>query len=105
MAAKGQPKSGGRTTGTPNKSTQASLATLQKAASAGLTPLDYMLKVLRDDASSAADRKWAADAAAPYLHPKLQSIAHTGGDGGPIRLSVVNYSTQPKPDGKPDDPA
>ncbi len=30
--------------------------------------------------------------AAGYLHPKLQSIAHTGADGGPLQVSVVRFT-------------
>jgi hypothetical protein len=44
----------------------------------GLTPLDYMLQVLRDPEASPADRKWAAEKAAPYLHPRLQTVEHGG---------------------------
>lgn len=45
---------------------------------AALMPLDYMLQVLRDPEASPAERKWAAEKAAPYLHPRLQTIEHSG---------------------------
>lgn len=45
---------------------------------AALTPLDYMLQVLRDPEASPAERKWAAEKAAPYLHPRLQTVEHSG---------------------------
>jgi len=45
---------------------------------AALTPLDYMLQVLRDPEASPAERKWAAEKAAPYLHPRLQTVEHGG---------------------------
>jgi len=48
-----------------------------EAASAA-TPLDFMLSVLRDPEASLADRKWAAEKAAPYLHPRLQTVEHGG---------------------------
>ena len=38
-----------------------------------------MLQVLRDPEASPAERKWAAEKAAPYLHPRLQTIEHSGG--------------------------
>lgn len=46
----------------------------------GLTPLDYMLSKLRDETSSVEDRKWAAQSAAPYVHPRLSQIdaRHSG---------------------------
>ncbi|MGF1594789.1 MAG: hypothetical protein ACFCUW_16025 [Kiloniellaceae bacterium] len=50
---------------------------------AALSPLDYMLQVLRDPEASPAERKWAAEKAAPYLHPRLQSVEH----GGAVTLS------------------
>ncbi len=45
---------------------------------AQLSPLDYMLQVLRDPEASPAERKWAAEKAAPYLHPRLQTVEHGG---------------------------
>ncbi len=43
-----------------------------------LSPLDFMLAVMRDPEASLADRKWAAEKAAPYLHPRLQTVEHGG---------------------------
>lgn len=65
-------KTGGRQKGSLNKAT-ASRET--EIAASGLTPLNYMLKMLRDENQSAEDRKWAAQNAAPYVHPKLSAIA------------------------------
>ncbi|NIA70229.1 hypothetical protein HBA54_16605 [Pelagibius litoralis] len=42
------------------------------------SPIDFMLSVLRDPEASTADRKWAAEKAAPYLHPRLQTVEHGG---------------------------
>lgn len=39
-----------------------------------ISPLDFMLSVLRDPEANLADRKWAAEKAAPYLHPRLQTV-------------------------------
>lgn len=58
------------------------------AAEEGITPLDYMLSVLRDDTKSSEQRMWAAEKAAPYVHPKLAAIAHSGADGGPLELII-----------------
>lgn len=49
----------------------------------GLSPLDYMLQVLRDPEASPGERRWAAEKAAPFLHPRLQSVEH----GGVVKLS------------------
>src|SRR5690349_16846912 len=43
-----------------------------------LTPLAYMLQVLRDPKSSPEQKQWAAETAAPYCHAKLTSFEHTG---------------------------
>jgi hypothetical protein len=61
-------KTGGRTKGTPNRATAARASEI---AAAGLTPLDYMLGILRDESKDAAERFEAAKQAAPYCHPKL----------------------------------
>lgn len=68
-------KTGGRTKGTPNKATAAKAA---EVAASGLTPLDYMLTVLRDEANPPDVRLDAASKAAPYVHPKLAAIEHSG---------------------------
>lgn len=44
----------------------------------GLTPLGYMLKILRRANTPASIKRWAASAAAPYMHPKLASVEHGG---------------------------
>lgn len=51
--------------------------------SAALLPLDYMLEVLRDPEASPGERRWAAEKAAPFLHPRLQSVEH----GGEVKIS------------------
>jgi hypothetical protein len=61
----------GRKPGAPNKRT----AELMKAAEeSGITPLQFMLDVMRDDANDPKDRLAAANMAAPYVHAKLSSI-------------------------------
>ena len=63
----------GRKKGTPNKRT----AELTKAVEAsGLTPLEYMLSVMRDEKADMPLRMDAGKAAAPYVHPKLASLEH-----------------------------
>ena len=55
-----------------------------------ITPLDYMLGVMRDPAVEPARRDEMAKLALPYLHPKPTAIEHTGKDGGPIEISDVS---------------
>lgn len=86
----GHPKTGGRQKGTPNKSTVAQRKVAEVAAKLGITPLDYMLKVMADPKVSALRRDAMAKAAAPYLHARLATMQHTGPGGGPIRAAMVN---------------
>jgi hypothetical protein len=70
---KGDPKppGSGRKKGSSNKRT---LAIVRAVVAEGMTPLEYMLDVLRDPDSTGDDRKWAAGAAAPYVHPRLSTV-------------------------------
>lgn len=44
-----------------------------------------MLKVMRDPKADSGRRDDMAKAAAPYVHPKLANMQHTGRNGGPIQ--------------------
>lgn len=90
-------KTGGRKKGSTNKATAKKAAEI---AESGLTPLDYMLSLLRNEPPEDADlqqkiamsamRFEAAKAAAPYVHPRLAAVEHTGKDGGPIETKEVS---------------
>jgi hypothetical protein len=64
-------KTGGRVAGTPNRKTAEVQA---QVAASGMTPLNYMLHVMRDDGADEKRRDAMAAAAAPYVHAKLSSI-------------------------------
>ena len=82
---KGTPKTGGRKKGTPNKRTRQ----MQEAIEAsGLTPLEHMLSVLRDENATAMERMDAAKAAAPYVHARLAAIEQAGNEEKPVRMIV-----------------
>lgn len=68
-------KTGGRKKGTPNKKA----VDLAKVAAEGITPLEYMLNIMRDPNADPSRRDHMAKAAAPYIHPKLGAIEHSGG--------------------------
>lgn len=92
---KGIPKTGGRRKGVRNK---ASVEREKAVAESGLTPLDFMLNIMRGSPPEGAGpaeqiafstlRFEAAKAAAPYVHPKLANIEHTGPDGGPVLVMM-----------------
>ena len=85
MARGGTRPGAGRKPGAPNKAT----AQQRKAAAeSGLTPLDYLLSVMRDATVPRELRVDAANKAAPYVHAKLASVDHKSSDG----------TMSPKPD-------
>jgi hypothetical protein len=79
-------KTGGRRKGTPNKATSVKFAEI---AATGETPLDYMLRVMRDKTIEHDRRDKMAAACAPYVHPKLASLEHSGKDGEPITVNIT----------------
>jgi hypothetical protein len=81
-------KTGGRRKGTPNRRTAEMRAEM---AATGELPLDYMLRVMRDETADPVRRDAMAKAAAPYLHLQLQStrLQHTNPDGTPIGPQIT----------------
>ena len=75
MARGGTRPNAGRKPGIPNK---ASIERQKKVAETGRTALEYMPKVMRNAKSSDQRRDEMAKAAAPYVHPKLATMQHTG---------------------------
>lgn len=43
----------------------------------GKLPIEYMLEVMRDEEASPADRKWAAEKASPFIHPRPAPTTRT----------------------------
>lgn len=85
MPRGGKREGAGRKKGTPNKTNAERQAEI---AASGITPLDYMLKVMRDEKADERRRDDMAKAAAPYAHPKLAAIEHGGEAGGPIQVVI-----------------
>ncbi len=85
----------GRKKGSETKRTQ---LIAQAAAAEGISPLEYMLKVMRapldlsleprELAAQEALKFEAAKAAAPYVHPRLAAIEHTGKNGAELGVHV-----------------
>jgi len=53
-----------------------------RCAEEGITPLEFMLRVMRDESVDLQTRADMAKSAAPYIHPRLQAVEHAGWDGG-----------------------
>ena len=77
-------KTGGRTKGTLNKKT---ILRAEAAQKLGLTPLDFLLSVVRDETKDIAVRLDAAKSAAPYVHARLQTTTAVQGD--PIKIVIA----------------
>lgn len=69
------------------------------AAEDGLTPLDYMLTMLRDESLEPKARFDAAKAAAPYVHAKLASVEHSGGIALSHEDALAALDDEPEDDG------
>jgi hypothetical protein len=83
----GKRSGAGRKKGAVAKKTQEVAA---KASAEGITPLEVMVGAMREawernDKDGAA--RYAKDAA-PYMHPRLAAIEHTGKDGKDLVPSV-----------------
>ena len=108
---------GGRREGAgrkPGSVTKRTREIAEKAAQEGITPLEYMLQVMRTPPEKTAPaevqvegmrlRFEAAKAAAPYMHPRLAAVEHTGPDGGPVQ-TVTRIELVDMDDDGPDSPA
>ncbi len=62
----------------------------EQAIQGGITPLDYMLAILRDPTLKPEDRFEAAKAAAPYVHPRLAAVEHSGDKDNPLAFAVLS---------------
>jgi len=89
MARGSQPgeRRGGRRKGTPNR---ASVAREKEIAASGLTPLQYLTSVYRDEKAPRDMRIDAAAKAAPFVHPKLASIIHKGDAKQPVAIATIS---------------
>lgn len=67
----GKREGAGRKKNAPNKRTA---EIQQKVESTGITPLEYMISIMRNETLEQRERLSAAVAAAPYVHAKLTSV-------------------------------
>lgn len=61
-----------------------------------LTPLDYLLSIMRDDKLDRRERVDAAKAAAPFVHPRLNAVDHQSSDGSMADRPTVIKLVAPK---------
>lgn len=73
MASGGTRKGAGRKKGSVTTKTRD--VARGAAEAGGITPIEYMLKVMRDSKADKSRRDDMAKAAAPYIHPRLSAVA------------------------------
>lgn len=76
----------GRPKGARNK---ASLRRQRDVEASGITPLEYMLRVMRDPRARTERRDWAAAQAAPYVHPRLATLQSNVNLTGRLTLEAL----------------
>lgn len=86
MARGGNRPGAGRPAGASNRRT---IEQVEAIESSGLTPLDYMLNVLRDEQQAADVRMEAAKSAAPYCHAKRAPVNGDGEEAAGLTV-VIN---------------
>lgn len=59
---------------------------IERAKESGEMPLDFLLRIMRDDGADEAKRIDCAKAAAQYLHPKLNSVELLGDPDNPLEM-------------------
>ena len=75
----------------PGQSTRLNEEARKKAAEGGLLPLDYLLSIMRDEASARNERIDAAKAAAPYIHARLNATTLSGDADKPLTISRIEH--------------
>jgi len=60
-----------------------------QGAAASLSPLEYMLAVMRDEEADRAARMDAAKAAAPFMHARLSPMAMEGRDECGVKTEPI----------------
>ena len=80
---------GGRKRGSKNKTTIAREHAAKEGPNKSLTPLQHMLKLMRDPKQPKEVRMEMAKAAAPYMHSRLQSTTVRNPEGEELVIRVI----------------
>lgn len=98
MSHGGPRKGAGRKRGTVAEATRVRKDIATAALESGLTPLDYMLQILRDEAQEQSARFTAAKEAAPYVHPRLAAVEHSGNEDKPLAMQIISGVPREEPE-------
>ena len=74
------PRTGGARQGAgrkPGSVNRRNAEVIAEAVEAGITPVEFMLGIMRDEDADPKRREWAAEKAAPYLHPRPAPLERT----------------------------
>lgn len=85
MPRGGKREGAGRKPGSLSKKTR-EIAT--RVAEEGITPLEFLLRVMRDEAQQLERRIDAAKSAAPFVHAKLSAVEHSGAADAPVVAEI-----------------
>jgi hypothetical protein len=61
----------------------------------GMSPLDFMVSVYRDETQPLAVRLDAARSVAPYCHPRLSTVDIGSRDEQPIQVRIIRFGDLP----------
>lgn len=75
-----------RTKGSLNKRTELNK---RKIEAGGDTPLEFLLKVMRDETRNIDTRIDAGKSAAPYIHPRLNATTINGDAATPLTITIA----------------
>jgi hypothetical protein len=83
----------------PGSATRRTREIADKAMAEGITPLEFMLNIMRSEPADIEDprvlldalamRFEAAKAAAPYIHPRLAAVEVSGDQDAPVRVEFA----------------
>ena len=103
----GPRKGAGRKAGSITKQTAIKRKAIKEAVEAaraeGETPLEYMLRVMRDVTADEKRRDSMAVAASSFIHPRLAAVEHSGNEDKPVSFMIM--SSVPRPDDDAEDTA
>lgn len=83
----GKREGAGRKPGVANKASAAREAEIRAG---GITPLEFLVKTMRDDNQPMNIRVDSAKAAAQYVHPKLSAVTLSGDPENPVEQRVTH---------------
>jgi hypothetical protein len=86
---KGHKRVGGRVAGVPNRVTS---DFRDRVLRSGLTPLDYMCRVFRDESEPTSIRLDAAAKVASFVYPRMSTVDVSSDNEQPMIVQILRFS-------------